>query len=244
MAEFYPSLQTQFNARLDSPTLQQLRIFGFRWARMDCQTCDVDTMLAMIADAKAHQLTPLPIVYDLERLEHLAAGADVEWGNEPDGDIWPTTYRDGLNAACAVAHSRGLVLWAPAISNLDRDSLLWLEAVRGAGWPDGLHGISAHRYGDGTFAFSHPGFPSRDAEVDRLLELCDGLPYIITEFGYPTKAVGRRGRLEQRSLTEAKQSRMHRTRVGLLAPARVSCADPLSNQRWHSRRRRVWNSPM
>ena len=43
-----------------------------------------------------------------------------------------------------------------------------------------------HRYGDGTFEHPHDGFASRDAEVQQLLTLCDGLPFIVTEFGYPS----------------------------------------------------------
>jgi hypothetical protein len=153
---------------------------------MDCQTCDIGTMHAMIADALECNLEPVPIVYDLTRLAELPKGTVVEWGNEPDGDIWPFTYRARLNDACDLAQKVGVQLLAPAISNLDWNSLLWLAAVRRDGWPPGLAAISAHRYGDGTFAYAHPPFESRAEEVARLRELCDGRPFWITEFGYPT----------------------------------------------------------
>ena len=143
-------------------------------------------MLRMIEDAIACDLKPLPIVYDLERLSAIPPGHMGEFGNELDGDILPSTYRAQLDQACALAIEVRVSLWAPALSNLDRDSLRWLEAVRGAGWPIGLHGISVHRYGDGTFEHPHDGFDSREAEVEALLRLCDGLPFIVTEFGYPT----------------------------------------------------------
>ena len=199
---YAPGLGTHFNAPVDRETLAQIRGFHFRWARMDCQTCPIETMLAMIADVDAVGLYPLPIVYDRARLDALGivpAVTDVEWSNEPDGDVLPATYRTALDAACERATFYHLKLWAPAISNLDRDSLRWLEAVRGNGWPPGLHGISVHRYGDGTFAWPHDGFASRDAEVEALLALCDGLPFIVTEFGYPTDTVTRerRGKREK-----------------------------------------------
>jgi len=186
---YAPSLGTHFNARVDVPTLEQIRAFGFQWARIDAQTSDLDTLTGMIDDADKAALHPLPIVYDLDRLELLGVTpsvVDVEWGNEPDGDISPSSYRDMLELACERAAYFHLRLWAPALSNLDRDSLYWLERVRGAGWPPGLHGISVHRYGDGTFEWAHAGFDSRADEVAALLRYCDGKPFLVTEFGYPT----------------------------------------------------------
>lgn len=193
---FSPSLQTHFNARVDHATLQQIRSFGFRWARIDAQQADVWTMHDMMADAASCDLTPLPIVYDLDRLGQIPADCNVEWGNEPDGDIWPATYRAQLEDACQLARDNGLRLWAPAISNLDWDTLHWMKAVRGDGWPAGLTGISVHRYGDGTFEYAHPPFTSRADEVAFLRTLLDGLPYMVTEFGYPTTP-GRRGRIRR-----------------------------------------------
>lgn len=187
MGDFACGLGTHFEARIDLPSLQQVRAFNFRWARLDCQTCSTDTMLAMIEDCKACDLEPLPIVSDPDRLRALeGVGVPVEFSNEPDGDIPPAVYREQLNAACIVALEHGIELWGPAISNLDRDSLRWLEAVRDGAWPVGLEVISVHRYGDGTFDYSHEGFASRADEVAALLELCDGLPFAVTEFGYPT----------------------------------------------------------
>jgi hypothetical protein len=179
-------LQTCFNSPLDTPTLTAVAGFGFGWARIDAQTCSQETLLAMRHDAVAVGQTPVTIVADLGRLEALPAGDWAEWGNEPDGDILPAFYRQGLDEACRVAEARGLRLMAPAISNLDRDSLRWLERVRSTGWPPGLTAISAHRYGDGTFDWAHDGFRDRSEEVEALQDLCDGLPYFITEFGYPT----------------------------------------------------------
>lgn len=190
-------LQTNFNALIDQKDLNQVRTFGFQWARLDCQTCDHATMYSMIEHAGVANLRPLPIVYDLDRLNALTGPLDVEWGNEPDGDIFPSSYRRMLDEACKVAAEKGLRLWAPAISNLDADSLLWLRRVLEANnnehWPEGLYGITAHRYGNGTFEWAHNGFDSREEEVETLIHLCQGLPFMITEFGYPSGPISRRG---------------------------------------------------
>ena len=202
-ATYAPSLGTNFNYRIDLASLEAVCAFGFQWARIDGQTSDPDTLAAMVDDADKAALHPLPIVYDLDRLDALGVHpsvVDVEWGNEPDGDILPSTYRTQLDRACEHAAYFHLRLWAPALSNLDRDSLYWLERVRGLGWPPGLYGISVHRYGDGTFEWPHDGFASRDDEVRRLLELCDGLPFIVTEFGYPSGGAARTGARRERFL--------------------------------------------
>ena len=198
-------LGTHFNARIDRASLDDVAGFGFTWARLDAQTADVATLCQMIYDTLAAGLEPLTIVFDLERLAAAPAGHWYEWGNELDGDLRPADYRASLDAAVALAVAEHKYLIAPAISNLDANSLFWLEQVRGDGWPAGLAGISVHRYGDGTFDYAHPPFSSREEEVDALVGLCDGLPYFVTEFGYPTKA-GTRGRMQQTGLDEAVQA--------------------------------------
>jgi hypothetical protein len=187
---FHPSLNTHFNAPVDRAALEAVRAFGFRWARADVTACDSVTVHQILADLQACGLRPLPIVYDIEHLLMIPAGMDAEWGNEPDGDIWPSWYRAGLDEACACAVDIGVSLWAPAISNLDRNSLRWMACVRADQWPAGLAGITVHRYGDGSFDYAHDGFASRDEEVAALLALCDGLPYMVTEFGYPNDPGG------------------------------------------------------
>lgn len=210
-------LQTHFNAaNVDRETLRQVRgPFNFRWARVDVQLCDAATMLAALEDVRACDLRPLPIVADEPRIEELPAWCeDAEYWNEPDGDIPPQVFRPMLDRACRLAASRGVRLWAPAISNLDRDSLYWLRRLRdeGGGWPEGLYGISAHRYGDGTFEHPHDGFASREEEVDALRDICNGLPFIITEFGYPSIAGSFRRssalcqRYHKSTLSEAQQA--------------------------------------
>lgn len=174
-------LQTHFDAPIDRDTLRQIRAFGFTDCRIDAQACSSETMLQMVNDAQAENLTPLVMVKDTAKLLALPADAEVEWGNEPDGDIEPTHYRAVLDEACEIAASQGLTLWAPAISNLNEKALKWLNQVRdaGQGWPAGLHGISAHSYGP----FPHHGFDTREGEVRWLKAACIDKPFIITEFG-------------------------------------------------------------
>lgn len=185
----HTGLQTHFDALIDRQTLRAVRQRRYTLARMDAQACDAETLLAMIADARACDLHPFPIVRSLPKLRVGLPGDDREWGNEPDGDVDPELYRQELDEACRVALEAGVRLWAPAISNLDEDSLRWLNEVRdaGGGWPKGLHGISAHRYGNGSFEWAHPGFGgNRTHEVQWLMAACQGLPYAITEVGYPS----------------------------------------------------------
>ena len=181
-------VQTHFDAPIGLETLQALVTRYVQVVRMDAQSCSRETFDGMLQEVAATDLRPITVVSDVERLSWFAPGAWVEWTNEPDGDIAPAEYRVGLDLACNRAQAYGLDLWAPAISNLDHDSLLWLNRVRdaGGGWPAGLDGISVHRYGDGTFEKPHPGFASREREVAWLKAACEGLPFIVTEFGYPT----------------------------------------------------------
>jgi hypothetical protein len=179
-------LGTHFDERIPAEDLSSVYNFGFRAARIDAQKASASTMFEMLADAAAAGLEPLVILYDLDMLEQLGAGQRVEWGNELDFTTPPRHYRDSLDDAADLAASRGIKLCGPCISNLDRDSLRWLEQVRGRGWPYGLTAVSVHRYGDGTFEWSHPGFRNRHDEVSVLRSLCDGLPWLVTEFGYKT----------------------------------------------------------
>jgi len=183
-------LQTHFNAPIGTDTLGQVRARGFTLARIDCQTASLDDMRQMLEETRACGMQTLPVV-DLQRLEYVPAGEWAEFGNEPDGDIEPKEYRRELEAACRLADVQGIKLWAPAISNLDEDSLQWLNDVRDAGatpgWPAGLYGLSVHRYGDGTFDHPHRGFSSRGREVYWLkLAMRAGMPFLVSEFGYPT----------------------------------------------------------
>ncbi len=180
-------LGTHFSERIPASDLVTVYDFGFRWVRIDAQQANGEILRAMIGDAEAAGLTTLTIVYDLDAIDEVPIGRWVEWGNELDFTLSPREYRESLDAAAPLALAQGIPLVAPCISNLDRDSLRWLAEVRGDGWPPGVRAISVHRYGDlGSFEWSHPGYDTRDAEVAAFVALCDGLPWLVTEFGYQT----------------------------------------------------------
>lgn len=183
-------IQSHIESWTDPLDLQFLIEHNFQAGRIAAMDCDVDTMRGMLDETQKIGLVPYVTIQHTDRMEYLS-GLDAEWRNEDDGDISPAEYRKGLDEACRAAVEHGVRLWGPTISNLDRDSLKWLEQVRGAGWPEGLYGISAHRYGNGTF--EHPHFLGvdwlpweRESEVRRLKASCDGKPFCISEFGYPT----------------------------------------------------------
>ena len=110
----------------------------------------------MVDDADKAALHPLPIVYDLDRLDALGVHPSVTTSNgetSPTGTSCPSTYRTQLDRACEHAAYFHLRLWAPALSNLDRDSLFWLERVRGA------------RLAAGAVRHQRPSLRRRDVRV-------------------------------------------------------------------------------
>ena len=180
-------LHTGFDGGPGVPTSQYVTQLGFRLHRLEARDCSDDVMLSMIGDVLAVGATPLIVIWDTARLS-LLTDLDVEWQNEMDGDVSPAEYRMTLDDACQKAGAHRVRVWGGVISNLDGDSLAWLNAVRdaGGGWPANLHGITAHRYGDGTFENPHRGFSDRDAEVKWLKAAAARKPIQITEFGYPS----------------------------------------------------------
>ncbi len=81
---------------------------------------------------------------------------------------------------------RGLHVWAGVISNLNTRGVQWLREADPSTWPDGV-GVSLHWYPHGSGpAVPHPGFRSRQAEVDALTAIVAGRPWAVTEFGYHT----------------------------------------------------------
>lgn len=177
-------LHTAFDGTLGVDLLRELVGMRYTLHRVEVTHVPNETMVAMVREAVDVGALPLVVVWETGRLPFLG-GFDAEWKNELDGDIPPAEYRRELDDAVQMAVAHGVRLWGGVISNLDADSLKWLNDVKGDGWPAGLHGVTAHRYGDGTFENPHTGFSSRDAEVKWLRAAAAGLPIQITEFGYP-----------------------------------------------------------
>lgn len=175
-------LNTHFGYVIGGDYLTRAHAVGYRLARIDGQNCTTAIMLEQIAEAEAAGFRTLTTVWEAARVR-LLAGKRAEFWNEPDGDHLPGVFRRLLDEACAAAYENDVELWAPGLSNTDRDSLRWLEAVRdaGGGWPRrGLRGISLHTYGP----FPHDGFATREEEWAAARAACAGRPFIVTEFGW------------------------------------------------------------
>jgi hypothetical protein len=181
-------VQTHFDALVGLDALNALRSFGFTIARIDAQASDIDTTLAMIAEAEAAGLRPLVIVRDGDQLERLPDGIDAELKNEPDlNGPAPAVYAQLVWEAIEIARRGRQTLWVGAVSNLNRRGLEYLKSL---GELPADVGVTVHRYGDGTFQGPHEGFPSRDAEVAALRATIGDRPFGVSEFGYPKLRYG------------------------------------------------------
>lgn len=179
-------LQTHIESWVSPDILAEIRAKGFNAARISAMEADWAVVKEMLDQAREAGFEIWLTTGYAAYMNLLLPGENVECRNEDDGDLTPWEYRQILDRFAVAAGERGLKLWGPTISNLDRDSLWWARLVKGMGWPEGMYGVSVHRYGNGTFEKPHEGFDNRHDEADALRELADGLPYAITEFGYPT----------------------------------------------------------
>ena len=151
-----------------------------------------------IDHAKAAGLTPLVIVKNAEQVASLRerlAGCSLELWNEPDGPvdgrIAPRDYAALVNdfvAACFEAHA---LPWVGAITNTNESGLAWLSQMFNA-LPQPLAqnvGVTVHRYPVGHgWSNPHPGFATREAEIDQLRRIIGTRRWGLSEFGYHTAA--------------------------------------------------------
>jgi hypothetical protein len=181
-------VQTHFGALVGADTLTALRAFGFEIVRIDAQTSDIDTTLAMIEEAQAAGLRPLVIISQPEHLYRLPEGLNYELRNEPDlNGLPPSAYAALVLKAAEIARRRRQQLWIGAVSNLNERGFNYLRDI--GPLPDDV-GVSVHRYGDGTFEHAHDGFATRESEVAQLRALIGNRPFGVSEFGYPTNREG------------------------------------------------------
>ena len=204
-------LHTHFG---DSPTVPGWMLPAVRQRRVQAVRCDAQIWDEVqvndcLAQVQSENLQPVMVI-GLDRPEQLTWLPPGTWallGNEhdPGGIGWQCSavdYRPKLDRAAATAKDCGIPLWAPELSNLDQNSQDWLNAIKGSGWPEGLHGLSIHRYGSNdNFDTPHRGFSSREAEVKWLKVAAAGLPFIVTENGWGSK----RGMTEAQQLDYARQ---------------------------------------
>jgi len=115
----------------------------------------------------------------------LPRGCWAELRNEPDFDTPPASYASECRAALHEAARRGMTLWCGSVSNLDQDSLAWLEQLLRA-CPE-IPRVSVHRYSPDkhqTLWKPHAGFVDRNEELLRAFAILQGRPYLVTEIGY------------------------------------------------------------
>ncbi|MGE0460888.1 MAG: hypothetical protein AB7Q16_05925 [Vicinamibacterales bacterium] len=197
-------LQAVFHGQpLGLDLLAELRAMGVEAIRADCQKLDDGHTLVtpertaeVVREVTAAGLFCLATVYDPSQVALLQPGDHVEFRGEPDighpgtyadtQPIPPDEYRRLLLEFHAAATARGLHVWAGVISNLNTRGLEWLANARPDLWPADV-GVAIHWYphGDGPHV-PHPGFRSRDHEVDVFQRVIGARPWIVSEFGYHT----------------------------------------------------------
>lgn len=204
-------VQTHFNGWVDPQTLQTLHAKGFRMARVDVQALSPQDGLRLVADTVASGLEPLVIVATFEQLRAMPEGTMVEWQNEPDlalgrpTPIPPKQYAQDFRIACEIAQEKGLLLYGPVVSNLNKRGFDYFAAM---GELPANARISVHRYGDGTFRTPHKlnkywplgRFHSRDEELDHLKAITNNRPFGVSEFGYPLRDEAKQAQYLQQEL--------------------------------------------
>jgi hypothetical protein len=173
--------------------LSELRAIGVQGLRADCQTTRAGevvpaaTVAAIALSIRSVGMHPLITVAHATQCRLLEPGDHVELGNEPDlVPMPPAEYRRRLLEFYAAVAPMGLQVWAPAVSNLNQRGLEWLAATDPATWPAGIN-VSIHWYPHGESPTTpHPGFRSRDHEVETLQRIIGRRPWLVSEFGYHT----------------------------------------------------------
>jgi len=183
-----PGINTHIEAWVDPQELAFLYSVGFRMARIAAHECTDATTVEMVRDAKAAGFSVIVTLTDPKRIRLVAPlfteGDLVECRNEDDGDwwamyrglsLWPWVYREILNEFCRIGLELGVPIGGPTCSNTNEKCFKWARAVRGEGWPAGMTHLTWHSYD-----------PHENTWFKEMEALSDGLPIIISEFGYPS----------------------------------------------------------
>lgn len=173
---------------------------GLGVVRADCMKTKTGELVTpgvvrqIVDEIHGAELQPLITVYDAAQLAELEDGsAWVEGRNEPDINhpaghadrlaYEPAAYVDAMLGLAEAAGARRLPFYGGAIANFNRHSLAWLERAAPHTWPVGV-GVSAHWYPHGPRIMDpHPGFSSRDHEVQTFLGLIGDRDFLISETG-------------------------------------------------------------
>jgi hypothetical protein len=170
-------VQTHIEAWTNPTELAFVAAHGYQLARIAAMECSDAVLAECVRDTEAAGLRPFITIADPERMR-LFPGRDYECRNEDDGDISAPTYRRILDDMATVAVETGSRLWGPTCSNTNRKCVRWATAVRGSGWPVGMHGLSWHSYD-----------PHENTEFAAVEALADGMPILFSEFGYPSLGI-------------------------------------------------------
>jgi hypothetical protein len=175
-------MQTHFEGGLLGAELcQELRTKGidhFRLGAGEATLYDCQEMLREARECGADHLLILNCIGILKELYD----TNVEWGNEPNGQITDASYHKWFMKAYEVCKKNNNLLFGPCINNLSKDALRWMKGFMRFGVPDDVI-ITYHHY---TEKFDKPqeGFASREEEMEALLEIADGRNIACSESGY------------------------------------------------------------
>ena len=124
------------------------------------------------------------------QLKFAQPGQLVELVNEPTLDypnrpaMTPEAYAAEWNTYGADAQARGVRLYALCPHNIYRETMDWCRQVWALMDVKPRY-VAVHRYPEhGGFEVPHPGFASRDAEVQALRDIIGDVPICLSEFGY------------------------------------------------------------
>lgn len=177
------SMQTHFCGPIGTDLCAELVGRGVEHFRISGLERNIDECNAMLEEADEVGAESLIITDSLAILEKLSY-ENIEWQNEPDGDGRPKYDHGSFMEAYKICKSNGNVLHGPTISNLDVDSLLWLEAFIAHGIPKDVI-ITYHHYTPNQYFWqAHKGFRTRQDEMNELIRIADGRRIACSESGY------------------------------------------------------------
>jgi hypothetical protein len=179
-------LQAGFGVSLaaDIPLLKEI---GVQLVRLDCKGLDATETALLALEVSDGGMYPLVIVDNLEQLNGLPRGTNIELLNEPDlNGPEPEEYEKLVPQFAATCEELGLPLWAGSVSNLNERGFEYLRKANVRGWPSYAN-VSIHRYPNGNSPLTpHGGFDSRYDETATLKILIGQRRWCCTEFGYHT----------------------------------------------------------
>ena len=178
------SMQTHFEGGLLGDDLcAELVSKGIKHFRIGAGEATLDDCYRMLAEADNCGADHLIILNSIGILKEIY-DRNVEWMNEPNGQVTDASYHKWFMKAYEVCKKNNNLLHGPCINNLSKDALRWLKSFMRLGVPDDVI-ITYHHYTPGSvFEGSWDGFANRDEEMEALLDIADGRSIACSESGY------------------------------------------------------------